>query len=75
VAGVFEERKEKTMRVISMNELSRHSEKELSELFASVSQALVRTEPESPERRNALASLENIARARAAKPRNSGPGP
>ena len=52
------------MRVISMTELNKNSENELSALFASVSRNLVRTERESAERRNALASLENISRAR-----------
>jgi hypothetical protein len=53
------------MRVISNIELYRLSEKELSGLFHKVSQTLVTTKRETPERRNALASLENIARARA----------
>jgi hypothetical protein len=53
------------MRLISNIELYRLTEKELSSLFHKVSQALVTTKPESAERRNALASLENIARRRA----------
>jgi hypothetical protein len=52
------------MRLISNMELHRLTEKELSSLFHKVSQALVTTKRETPERRNALASLENIARAR-----------
>jgi hypothetical protein len=56
---------EEKMRLISNIELYRLTEKELSGLFHKVSQALVTTRPESPERRNALASLENIARQRA----------
>jgi hypothetical protein len=63
------------MRVISTEELSNHSESELSVLFASVSRNLVRTEPDSPERRNALASLENIARARRDRMLNNRPAP
>jgi hypothetical protein len=55
---------EEKMRVISAIELFQRSENELSALFQSVSGELVKTERESPERRNALASLENIARAR-----------
>ena len=53
------------MRLISNTELHRLSEVELSVLFQKVSQALVTTRRETAERRNALASLENIARARA----------
>lgn len=53
------------MRLISNHELQRWSESELSALFCKVSKELVRTKRGSPERRNALASLENINRARA----------
>ena len=52
------------MRMISNIELGKRSESELSALFGVVSKSLVRTERGSPERRNALASLENISRAR-----------
>lgn len=51
------------MRLITSYELSRKSKKELAALFAGVSQALVVTEKGSPDRRNSLASLENINRA------------
>ena len=53
------------MRVISNIELGKRNESELSALFSAVSRNLVRTERGSAERRNALASLENISRARA----------
>jgi hypothetical protein len=53
------------MKLISNAELYRLSERELSGLFRQVSQGLVCSDKETPERRNALASLENIARARA----------
>ena len=53
------------MRLISASELFHRSENELSALFYTVSKSLVRSERETPERRNALASLENISRARA----------
>jgi len=53
------------MHLISTMELYRKSESELSALFHTVSKKLVRTDRETPERRNALASLENISRARA----------
>jgi hypothetical protein len=55
------------MKLIVNSELRHRSENELSALFGRVSKALVRTKHGSPERRNALASLENIARARAVR--------
>jgi hypothetical protein len=36
-------------------------------MFSTVSEGLVRTRRETPERRNALASLENIGRAQAVR--------
>ena len=59
------EQKEENMRLISNLELQQRSESELAALFCTVSKGLVRTKRGSPERRNALASLENISRARA----------
>ena len=53
------------MKLISNYELQKKSYSELSALFCAVSKNLVRTRRETPERRNALASLENISRARA----------
>ena len=53
------------MKLMSNHELQTRSESELSALFCMVSKGLVRTKKGSPERRNALASLENISRARA----------
>jgi hypothetical protein len=55
---------EKTMKLMSNHELHQYSDSELSALFHSVRIALVRTERGSAERRNALASLENIDRVR-----------
>jgi hypothetical protein len=55
------------MKLISNHELYKRSESELSALFCTVSKGLVRTKRESPERRNSLASLENISRARVAR--------
>jgi hypothetical protein len=49
----------------SNHELHRQSESELLALFRAVCETLVRTNRGSPERRNALCSLENIAQARA----------
>jgi hypothetical protein len=56
---------EENMKLISNIELDRRSDSELSALFCHFSKGLVRTERHSPERRNALASLENISRTRA----------
>ena len=50
------------MRLITSVDLSKKSELELRGLFSMVSKALVQTERDTPERRNALASLENISR-------------
>lgn len=57
--------KEENMKLILNHELREGSENELSALFRTVSEELVRTSRGSHERRNALASLENIALARA----------
>ena len=55
------------MKLITNHELQKWSESELSALFCAVSKALVRTKRGSPERRNALVSLENISHARAVR--------
>ena len=55
------------MKLILNCELQKRSESELSALFCTVSKGLVRTKRGSPERRNALASLEIISLARAAR--------
>ena len=60
------------MKLVSAIELHRRSANELSELFGQVSRGLARTQHGSPERRNALATLENIARER--RVRMAGPG-
>lgn len=52
------------MRLMTRSQLAGRNERELSELFRCVSENLVRTERDTPERRNALASLENITHAR-----------
>ncbi len=61
------------MKLISNHELHKQSESELSALFCAVSKGLVRTKRGSPERRNALASLENISRARLTRMRTCVP--
>jgi len=55
------------MKLVTNHELQKQSDCELSALFCTLSQVLVRTKRGSPERRNALASLENISRARVAR--------
>jgi len=49
-------------RIITTSELENRNKQELSALFRKVSQETAKSEPGSPERRNALASLENINR-------------
>ncbi len=56
------------MRLITSQELSERTDEELQVLFNTVSKALTLAEAQSPERRNALATLENIERARAGRP-------
>ncbi len=60
------------MKLITSVELSKRTETELRGLFAMVSKDLIQTDRDTWERRNALASLENINRVlngmRAAKP-------
>jgi hypothetical protein len=52
------------MKLISTYELQNQTENELTALFAEVSKKLLRTRRDTPERRNGLASLENISQAR-----------
>ncbi|HEY5792228.1 MAG TPA: hypothetical protein VIS74_02955 [Chthoniobacterales bacterium] len=52
------------MNLILTHELRNRCERELSVLFLMVSREMAKTARCSPERRNALASLENISRAR-----------
>ena len=54
------------MRLITSFELATLNETELAALFNRVSKELTRTRKGSPERTHALASLENIRRARLA---------
>jgi len=63
------------MKLISAFELHRRSASELSALFGQVSKGLAQTQRGTPERRNALATLENISRARARRYAENGPGP
>jgi hypothetical protein len=52
------------MRLMTRSELAGRKENELSALFQSVSRNLARTRRGTPERRNGLATMENITRAR-----------
>jgi len=51
------------MRLITNIELTGRNESELRALFGSVTKTVAQTERGSAERRNGLASLENISRA------------
>jgi len=55
------------MRLITHFELATRSDTELSAIFADVSRELPRTGAGTPERRHALATLENIRREQAAR--------
>ena len=55
------------MRLITSQELSERTDEELQVLFNTVSKALAITKAGTPERHNALATLENIERARAGR--------
>lgn len=52
------------MRLMTTSELAGKSENELADMFRCVSLDLTRTRRHTPERRNGLATLENITRAR-----------
>ncbi len=60
--GVFEEKRRKQMNLITHYELATKSVSELRGLYRKVFNALVQSAPGSAERRNVLASLENISR-------------
>ena len=51
------------MKLITSHELAGRTHEELRALFNTISKELARTETGTPERRNALGSLENIGRA------------
>lgn len=56
--------------LITMAALAGKSESELSALHCAFTDALMQSEPNSAKRRNALASLENIQRARSQSQHN-----
>lgn len=55
------------MFLMTRSELTGKTKLELASLFGAVSKNLVRTERGTAERRNALATLENISRERYAR--------
>jgi hypothetical protein len=57
------------MRLITDSELANRTDLELAILFQIASEALGRTRPGSPERQAAIASLQNIGRARSPRHR------
>ncbi len=64
MVGVSDQTEEKKMnRIITTSDLQNRKLGELRVAFHRAQQDLTKSEPNSPERRNALASLENIRRA------------
>lgn len=64
MVGVSEQTEEKKMnRIITPSELQTRNLQELRVAFHRAQQDLAISDPKSPERRNALASIENIRRA------------
>ena len=53
------------MRLLTDSELARRADCELAVLFQMATEALAHTAPDTPARRNAIASLQNISRERA----------
>ena len=64
MVGASEQTEEMKMnRIITQSELQNRNLEELKVAFHKAQQDLAMSAPNSPERRNALASLENIQRA------------
>jgi hypothetical protein len=61
MVGVFGKTEETTMKLITRHELSKLTLTELRGLYRHVFNALAQSQPESHQRRNALASLETIS--------------
>jgi hypothetical protein len=55
-------RKMKMTKLITINELARLNDSELYGLYRAIFYELVRSEPDTAQRRNSLASLENLQR-------------
>ena len=49
-------------KLITTNELAKLNDSELNELFRAIFNELVQSEPDTAQRRNSLASLENLRR-------------
>ena len=62
-------------QIITAHELENRSLGELEALYRKVFDELVRSEPDSAERRNALASLENISRVLNKRRTSGSPSP
>lgn len=71
MVGASLQEKEETMSLITRFELAKLSEPELRGLHRELFNALVQSDPDSAERTNALASIENIEAELAIR----GPGP
>lgn len=67
MVGASFENQEDTMTLITRFELASLSQAQLRGLLRKTFNALVRSTPDSPERRNALASIENIQRELASR--------
>lgn len=69
MVGAYGQTEEETMsRIITTAELEDRTTEELKTAFHKAQQDLAKSEPGSPERRNALASLENISRTMRGRP-------
>lgn len=60
MVGAFLRNQEDTMKLITRFELAALSEPQLRSLLRETFNVLAKSKPDSPERRNALASMENI---------------
>ncbi|WP_306168656.1 hypothetical protein [Halomonas sp. MMSF_3323] len=57
--------------LLTMHELQGLTDQELGELHQLFSMLLLETEPDTPDRRNILATLENIERATSHQPKTA----
>jgi hypothetical protein len=68
MSGASQNKEERMNTLLTIAELQHRTESDLRALFRQASQSLARTASGTPERRNNLATLENIARALALAP-------
>tara|TARA_B100001540_G_scaffold317764_1_gene352708 strand:- start:8702 stop:8905 length:204 start_codon:yes stop_codon:yes gene_type:complete len=66
---------EEIMRLLTIFELASRSDTELSVIYKDMFNELARSAAGTPERRNALGSLENIRRVMRSRPQPKGPWP